>query len=240
MTPTEKGAFCAKCSIDTYDFRHLSNLEINSIIKEKKGEHLCGRMTQSQLVSLNAGFQDWKNQNRKTFQSKFVMALIMVFGLTLFACETEEREMIESVTQIEMPDGQAQFINDDQEITEIDLRDYVAQQPIPFEMIGCDIMGELEYEGYDIPDNPPEYVTIETSGKMLVAGGIGYQIAYQDYVEATIPDSVESILAEPILANPDLFEAKAFPNPTQGQSTVALEIKEAGQFDILMYDMNGR
>jgi len=242
MTPTEKGAFCAKCSIDTYDFRHLSNLEINSIIKESKGEHLCGRMTQDQLISLNAGFQDWKNQNRKTFQSKFIMALVMVFGLTLFACENEEKEILESVTQIELPDGKLDFVNSDQNITEIDLRDYVSQIPEPLDFIICEVQGGIGYDdGFaytDIIDEQPIY---ETRGEIMVSGGIGSSMSYHQYVDATIEDTTEqSILADPILIDPDFFEAKAFPNPTQGQSTVALDIHQEGQFDIMMYDMNGR
>jgi hypothetical protein len=240
MSATERGAFCNKCSIDTYDFRDMSNLEINSIVKESKGVHLCGRMTQDQLLSLNAGFQDWRNQNSRTFQSKFIMALVMVFGLTLFACETEERAMIESVTQIEIPSGQLEFINEDQEITEIDLRDYVADIAIPYDLIVCEVSGEIGYDQQDyliegLIKQEPDLRT-----EVIYAGGIGADRAYISYIEATVPDTVESILAPPILANPDLFEAKAYPNPTQGESTVALDINEAGQFDIMLYDMNGR
>jgi hypothetical protein len=238
MTATERGAFCNKCSIDTYDFRDMSNLEINTIVKENKGEHLCGRMTQNQLISLNAGFQDWKNQNSRTFQSKFVMALIMVFGLTLFACETEERAMIESVAQIELPNGQLEFVNDDQDITEIDLRDYVAEHPPIYEII-CEVNGGIGYSEEYLVEEIIDDVEI-TRIDVMYAGGIGSSAVYLDYVEATVPDTNESILAEPILANPDLFEAKAYPNPTQGESTVALDINEAGQFDVMMYDMNGR
>jgi len=29
MTPTERGAFCSKCQIDTFDFRNVSNNDIN-------------------------------------------------------------------------------------------------------------------------------------------------------------------------------------------------------------------
>ncbi len=242
MTPTEKGAFCAKCSIDTYDFRDLSNLEINSIIKENKGQHLCGRMTQDQLISLNAGFQDWKSQNRKTFQSKFIMALIIVFGLTLFACENEEKEILESVTQIELPYGKLDFVNSDQNITEIDLRDYVSQIPEPLDFIICEVQGGIGYDdGFAYTDIIEQEPIIETETRISYLGGVGSSVYYQQYVDAIVPDTVEeSILAEPILANPDFFEAKAFPNPTQGQSTVALDVDQEGQFDIMMYDMNGR
>lgn len=41
MKPTARGAFCSKCEIDTYDFRSLSELEINKIMLQNKGAHLC-------------------------------------------------------------------------------------------------------------------------------------------------------------------------------------------------------
>ena len=124
MTPTERGAFCNKCSIDTFDFRHLSTGEINTIIKDNAGQHLCGRFNKSQLEELNAGFLNWKNQNPRVFQSKFILACIMVFGLTLFSCEDEQA--VQEINQIELTQeniSKAKFINTDVAITEIDLLD---------------------------------------------------------------------------------------------------------------------
>ena len=36
MTPTQRGAFCSKCQIDTFDFREVSNQDINKIILKSK------------------------------------------------------------------------------------------------------------------------------------------------------------------------------------------------------------
>lgn len=242
MTPTERGAFCQKCSIDTFDFRNMSTDQINHILLKHKGEHVCGRISTKQLAALNAGYEDWKNQSTQTFQSKFVMALIVVFGMTLFACQEEEQQIIEEMTQIEMTDESAKvaYINHQVSDLNFDLIDYVAEEPveeIAIEQIECVIeSGEFVQEEIQTTE-VREYVTAG-----MIAGGISINdYSYIEYLEdTTSTDSSESILAEPILANPDYFEAKAFPNPTQAFSTIALDVTTEGKFDIVLYNMNGQ
>lgn len=242
MTATERGAFCQKCSIDTFDFRHMSTEQINHVLLKHKGEHVCGRISTQQLEALNAGFLNWKNQSKKTFQSKFIMALVMVFGLTLFACQDEEKETIQELNKIELTsdDGQIAYINQEHDLSELDLLNYLTPEyevPELIEPIECFIeSGEIVYEE-DVVQDVRYY---ETAG--MIAGGLSYtDYTYLEYVEdTTTTDSSESILAEPILTNPDYFEAKAFPNPTQAFSTIAIEVETEGQFDITVYNMNGQ
>ena len=240
MSQTERGAFCNKCSIDTFDFRSLSNNEINHIIKDNAGQHICGRFNKSQLEDLNAGFLNWKNQNPRVFQSKFVLACIMVFGLTLFSCENEE--VVQEINQIEITqdDSRSKFINSEIGVNEIDLLDYIQEhlpEPIP-EAIDCEFLdyevGGVISEVYDV-----QQIT-ETRGEIMVAGGIGYSTQYVDYVKEVDVEDTTSILADPIHIDSRIFEATAFPNPTQGFTTVALDIEQEGQFDIVLYNMNGQ
>lgn len=240
MSQTERGAFCNKCSIDTFDFRSLSNTEINHIIKVNAGQHICGRFNKSQLEDLNAGFLNWKNQNPRVFQSKFVLACIMVFGLTLFSCEDEQA--IQEINQIELiqeDQSKAKFINTDLEVSQMDLLDYIQEQiPEPsMDAIGC----ELNYELGGVIDAEYDVEQVyETNGKIMVAGGIGYSTEYVDYVKEIIPEDTASILPDPINTDARIFEATAYPNPTQGFTTIALDIEQEGQFDILLYNMNGQ
>ena len=242
MTPTERGAFCEKCSTDTFDFRDLSTTEINQIIIKNKGQHICGRFNQSQLDELNAGFLNWKNQTDKTFQSKFLLACIMVFGLTLFSCNNEETPIIQEMNRIEMvkhTNAEQNFINKDLEIENVDLLDYIDEEIQVPDIIGCeinhlggDIVVDQEYEEY------VEYSNIETH----VAGMMAFESSYMNYAEINTPDSSqkESILSQQVLVDPRIFEATAYPNPTQSQSTIALDIDQEGQFEIRMYNLNGQ
>jgi len=89
FTPTQQGAFCGKCKINVIDFSTKSNFEIKAILSNNEGNKMCGRFSTDQLQSYNLEYDIWKNQNQSTFQSKFIFALILGFGLTLFSCSTK-------------------------------------------------------------------------------------------------------------------------------------------------------
>lgn len=85
MSPTEKGAFCGKCQIDVVDFSNKTALEVKQILSDNIGKHLCGRFKKVQLAELNSDYLVWGNQSIHTFQSKFLLACVLVFGVTLFS-----------------------------------------------------------------------------------------------------------------------------------------------------------
>ena len=106
MTPTERGAFCTKCQIDVVDFTGKTGDEIKSILIENRGQHLCGHIKKSQMDRLNYDFYAWENQSARTFQSKFLLACVLVFGMALFTgCETDQGDAIEV--------GMIEYIPDD-------------------------------------------------------------------------------------------------------------------------------
>jgi hypothetical protein len=246
MTPTERGAFCSKCQIDTFDFRDLSNMEINQILLKHKNDHLCGQFTNAQLNSLNKEFEIWKNQQTKTFRSKFMLALLLVFGLSLFSCEEEESKVILGLQSIALSQSPTtkNYVNDEVEET-LDLFDYV---------------NEVESEVVDTPLETCEEKTIEVVGtesiieddRMMqtagipaymegINGGMSVNVNYLNYLEAVVDTGAEeSILPDPVEIDPILFEAKAFPNPTRDRATLELEIHEEGQFDIQLFNFSGQ
>ncbi len=85
MSPTEKGAFCGKCQIDVVDFSNKTALEVKQILHANIGKHLCGRFKKVQLEELNSEYLVWENQSIHTFQSKFLLACVLVFGMTFFS-----------------------------------------------------------------------------------------------------------------------------------------------------------
>jgi len=93
MTPSQQGAFCGKCQIDVVDFSNKTPLEVKLILQENVGKHMCGRFKKTQLDDINLEYTNWETQSLKTFQSKFVYALVVVFGMTLFSCNGPD-EMI--------------------------------------------------------------------------------------------------------------------------------------------------
>lgn len=97
MTPTERGSFCNKCSTDTYDFRKMAVPEIKFILENAESK-VCGQIYQHQINKINADYTNWNNP--KTFQSKFLVALLFGFGLSLFSCDGNESRLISSLQKI--------------------------------------------------------------------------------------------------------------------------------------------
>jgi hypothetical protein len=110
MTPTQRGAFCQKCQIDVIDFTHQSPNQIKETLLKNSGNHLCGHIRQSQINELNQEYQNWKGQSTQAFQSKFLWACLIVFGLTLFtSCEPNEQEEIHEMGKIELAEDTLRY-----------------------------------------------------------------------------------------------------------------------------------
>ena len=85
MTPTQQGAFCHKCQLNVRDFSKNSPAEIKTILLQNRNTKICGRISNSQLDSINSDYSSWTNQTTKTFYSKFTWACLIVFGFSLFS-----------------------------------------------------------------------------------------------------------------------------------------------------------
>lgn len=241
MTPTDRGAFCGKCETDTFDFRNLSHTQIYEIMDEHKGKHVCGRFNKSQLDDFNSGFLAWKNQSPKTFQSKFLLACVLVFGFGLFSCEDEAAISEINTYQTEQVRNQlnpniAQITNQIDPI-DIDLLDYLIDpiqenSPEYPELIQCEIAGEISGDVIQTHDERNDYV---------LGGVMFYQpdLISTELIPLQVGDT-STILPTPIESDTRIFEAKAFPNPTLNNSTIALDIELEGQFEISMYNMSGQ
>ena len=98
FTPTQKGAFCGSCQIDVVDFSNKTPDEVKAILKENAGKHMCGRFRKSQLDELNHEFAAWEHQSTSSFQSKFLYACLIVFGMSLFtSCNMSEQNFLSGI-----------------------------------------------------------------------------------------------------------------------------------------------
>ncbi|MES2590798.1 MAG: hypothetical protein V4608_02850 [Bacteroidota bacterium] len=95
MTPNEKGSFCSKCSKTVIDFTKKTADEIAAIL-ESSGKKICGRFRNEQLdqtyplSGLNSSINF--SLRRMTFSNAFVVVLFIVFGTTLFSCQSHQEE----------------------------------------------------------------------------------------------------------------------------------------------------
>jgi hypothetical protein len=239
MNPTQQGAFCGKCEIDVIDFSRLSMPEVKSVLKDNAGKHLCGRFENKQLAELNNDFAAWQQNQPKAFQSRFVYALLLVFGLTLFSCSEEDGKQLAQLSSIEMQAALAEPENKIVNELFFHMDAVIANEMIRFmphyEMalthgmvMNHDVLEEVEYA---VTEN-------HTLGQM-VAGGMSYDHVYMNYLDATA-DSTESTLPTEIVTIYNPFETNVYPNPTADFSNLSIYVHEPAQFTIEMYSMTGQ
>ena len=237
MTPTERGAFCEKCSIDTYDFRNKTNDQIRGILSANAGQEVCGRFTGKQLEELNKDFEEWTFTSTKSFQSGFLFALIAVFGLTLFSCADQQQET-EIVSFQEATKNIVDNIN-----TNVGTA-FVAEDSIQAEPIVPEIIVDYwDYEiggviGYDFQDyvQPPQELVEPVDLLRGYAGGISYTQVYADYIKKVVTDEYD----ENGNLIPKEYSSLTFPNPVSSTSTIEIKAPLKGDFKIDLYDLNGK
>lgn len=238
MSKNEQGAFCQKCASQVHDFTKKSTEEIKETFRSLLGQPICGRIIQTQEEALNDDFNSWMNQqNKHSFQSQLLFALIIVFGLSLFSCENPQTEKNLKTIQHSL----ARTIEEENQ-TNFNKKETILQEEINGPEIPL-IVGLMEMEVIEPIDVPVVEEAIECvkMGKMrsTYAGGMSISREYRDFlVQEVIPVSDE--LDENGNVLPKTFEAKAFPNPAAEQTTVEIAIPAKGLFEISLFDMTGK
>lgn len=104
MTPTEGGAFCGKCATEVLDFTNKTPEEISETLRLAMGKRVCAKMAPKKApIKIPASLL--AKEGISGFRSRFLFALITVFGITLFSCENGHYEgPVGTVTEYEVGD----------------------------------------------------------------------------------------------------------------------------------------
>ena len=81
MKPESNGRYCDSCKKVVIDFTNKSNEEIADYLLQNSGKKLCGTFKNAQLPPSHHN-----RQHKKTI--RFLAAVLLVFGMTLFSCES--------------------------------------------------------------------------------------------------------------------------------------------------------
>ncbi len=250
MTPSEKGAFCGKCQIDVIDFSGKTPEDVKLILEANVGKHLCGRFKKTQLDDLNASYAEWDSQSAKTFQSKFLYACLIVFGMTLFSCNTPD-EMILGELNIEnyqIDTNQTETANTNSVKTDSTQDEIKVQQTDEWRHVKGKVdvnyyqnQNEMEYLKGDIayiPDQQIEEIDSSVNCTIPVKEEIS---TYPEtrYFPIQLPDSLKTITSGTTLVSAE-FSARIFPNPTGTFTNLEIEIKQEGIFIIELISSNGQ
>lgn len=234
MLPTEKGAFCMSCTKEVIDFSTQSPEEIKLTLKKNLGQKVCGRITTSQIDEFNRGFNAWESSRVQHFRAASYLALIAVFGMTLFSCQSPEAEVMveqwQRVVQVNEPDQKVQ--------EEIVLEDMIEAIPAQKRLLTMHHDYIDERELVQATQIDPYHMEFTTEREMHM-GMMEYSVAVEEYIDLGAAEGMPQYDRNGILI-PEEYQDLAYPNPTWGQSTYKLELPQEGLFVIGLYDMNGR
>lgn len=92
MTPNEQGRHCAVCAKTVTDFTQMSNEEVKYFfLNRKEGERTCGRFTNKQLHQITIELPANIYYIPMPLWKKFLAASLIIFGTTLFSCNTNTK-----------------------------------------------------------------------------------------------------------------------------------------------------
>ncbi len=236
MSATHRGAFCQKCTVDVFDFSEMNTHQIRQTMKAHTGEHVCGRFKHGQLEKLNHEFEIWTLNKKENFQSRFMFALLLVFGLTLFSCNEEDAGKIAQFNTEQLNKSLAENSREYAEKIFFHQDSIITSEMNP-DQIDQFYLETIEY--HEIKSEDVLYHDDYTTGR-YVLGGPMTTISFEEFILET-PDTVtETTLPEPIVSEYNPFETKFYPNPTNSVSTFTAYIKQSGQFSVSVYGINGQ
>ena len=247
MTPNEKGAFCQKCALDVYDFTNKSGNEIREILTLNIGSRVCGHIESKQLIELNSDFSAWRLDNKQSFQRAWIFTLFVVFGMTLFSCETDEAPVVdhfqkigqEILTKTELSDTidldvvtDGVCVPEDAELPSADAKGVTTQNH------QSTLRGWVDYEEEkpriieetSIIDYPNEDQYYIFDGMMLMSPD------YEVFLGETNDDIVSVVNSNEIKKIVGLV----YPNPASNQTTLKVNMPSRGKAEIELIGLNGQ
>lgn len=267
FTPTEQGAFCQSCHKEVIDFSYRSNDAIEAILEQNNRAETCGRFTRSQLDNYNI-WQVNRNRQITKFQSRFIMALLLVFGLNLFSCQSSDTEQViqnyQSQLEVVLPEIAAPIsTTDPQTLTDGPITSNIKESTSSNEFLKGEVAPQnIEYEIgkiahhdsiYDSNPQKTDNLTATSSSDTNstttepIVGLRCENFIMGDVIEVYEPE-IQPIeepvpptvpkISSPI--QPDLIQLTVFPNPSSAETTLALQVKKASLYHIEITNLNGQ
>ena len=238
MAPTDKGAYCQVCATNVVDFTNKSSLEIKQLLLANSGNSVCGRIKTQQLELLNTEFELWNASSKQTIQRAMFFSLLVVFGLTLFSCETEKDKQAIQALQASVSTVLASNTADAQ--PQIELVQKVETIELP-DLITEEITSNCKCDYQVNPPEPIKEVILEEfpveERIHVTMGAMAYTTRFIDYLEETSPVVEYDDNGIPL---PTELTSKAYPNPTADFTTLELGLPEKERAEIAVYSMNGQ
>jgi hypothetical protein len=238
MSITEKGRFCSSCSKVVVDFTDRSKASIlqEYLNSDPNGEKICGVFKNSQLAEINRDFELYTFRSKQSFQSAFVFSLMVVFGLTLFSCTSEDQknefEKFRSEAVGRILDDEKSSIP----VVEISENEVQFLAPIIEEEISIGCEGP-EVGIVSVDKTLDELIVYEREYRTM---GVPYDLIQynRDFVLEVIQQSEEFDEKGNLL--PNSFSLSAYPNPTVDFLHIEVKVPKDEVFNWYLISSEGK
>ena len=232
MSPTDQGAHCTKCALNVIDFTDKSSVEIKHILAERIGQKTCGRIESKQLKELNDDFHIWQSSQRRSLQTSFLFATMLVFGLALYGCTNEQEQVVQEFQKqtVQVIDT----VEPEPEDTLVKVEKIVIAPPPAIEYIEEEeyLMGDMAYEA--VVEEVYEAEIVEKVRQVEVSHTMG-AVAYHREFEVYLKDEIQEVKSNRIQE----FSALAYPNPTAENATLKLSVAKKEKYQVKLFSITG-
>lgn len=237
MSITEKGRFCSSCSKVVRDFTNSSK---SSILKEylnsdPNGEKICGVFRNSQLDEINRDFELYTFRSKQSFQSAFVLSLMLVFGLTLFSCTSEDQK-----NEFEKFRSEAVGRILEEEKTPLPLVESIESEITkPEEVSIKEVIIACEGPKSIVVENEIPQVDIIGLQEITMGISVGRYYVNREDISQLIQEDLEEYDEKGNLL-PNSFSLSAYPNPTVDFSHIEVKVPKDEVFNWYLISSEGK
>lgn len=231
MLPNAQGSYCVHCEKNVIDFSVKSDREIIEILQ--LNDQQCGRFSVEQLERMNKDLDTYSFRSEKSFKSALVFSLFVVFGLSLFSCNDPKQQKEVEAFQKELKET---YLSEEPKTLEPEKHLVYSKKNIEEELIVPEVEELFNLAPTDTIDGELDEVIIASKERYMMGGAVS--VIRLSNVAMAIQTPIEYDKNGMII--PNEFSSMAFPNPTATNTTLEIKAPTAGEYQIDLYDMNGK
>jgi len=239
MSETGCGKFCHSCEKEVIDTTNFTNHELKVFLKHHIHALPCMRMSNLQIDELNADFQNW-HSSKNYSQTSLLWVLLVVFGLGLFSCQDEKQQSLILSLQKNAKESWTEASNKTLAEQQSSSKSNELTYSVVEQTIACEIPDDILVQTMDSVEEEAPEIWVNNERLYVTMGVPLRTIEFEEYLIETNYVNVVEELDENGRKIPLESEAKAFPNPTIGQTTLELGLAQSGTYRVLLVDLSGQ
>lgn len=179
MSPTSQGAYCSSCEKEVHNMVDARKQEIYQLMKDSNGIP-CMRLTNRMNEEIAKDFSEWELQSSKGISSRFYLAFVIVFGMSLFSFQSAQQQKIFQNYQDSMYQMMAQdTLKEGNPTDTLAKEDSLLIQALE---LNWDTLVKPE-----VPETPKVELVQVILGDFIVSGGMGPTIQTDPYPGTFLP-----------------------------------------------------